>query len=146
MTGRYPWPTGAQHARKGPLAYSLLQPHPNIVPLLVAQMPIGPNARRPRERATRVFLDNGFPPALTARGYSAVMNYVLGASHRIASGRPPPAGAHLRDFYKAMEPGSFSATVAVAEVLPIVSEEEAFRFGLDLLLEGLAAVRAKQQA
>jgi AcrR family transcriptional regulator len=130
-------------ARQSTALYHLLQHHPRVVPLLVAQVPVGPNARRLRERALQVFLDGGFPPALAARAYSAIMNYVLGAAHRISDGGPLLQAQQLRAFYRGMASTDFSATNAVAEVLPMVSEEEEFMFGLELLLEGLAVIRGQ---
>ncbi|MEN9543748.1 MAG: hypothetical protein RLZZ598_581, partial [Pseudomonadota bacterium] len=44
--------------------YRVLQAHPGVVPLLMAQIPVGPNALAHRERAIAFLLANGFSAQL----------------------------------------------------------------------------------
>ncbi|CAH2812765.1 MAG: hypothetical protein CBARDMAM_7271 [uncultured Caballeronia sp.] len=81
-------------ASAGAAIFKVLQAHPTIVPLLVSQIPVGPNALAQRERAVAFMLACGFSPELAARAYSAVMHYVFGyASQLPASGSLQQSGA-----------------------------------------------------
>lgn len=126
--------------------YRVLRAHPKVVPLLVSQIPVGPNGLANRERAIAVLLASGFPPNLAARAYSAIAHYVVGfASQLHAAGSPDPAeSSQLRDFYRGLDKKAYPATVAIADYLPGISDEEEFRFGLRLIVEGLAQSRPRK--
>lgn len=123
--------------------YGLLQSHPNVVPLLVAQIPVGPNALANREKAIRLLLGNGFSPRAAARAYSSIMHYVVGFATQLRAngGLHPSESVQLRDYYRGLDRKSFPATVAVADHLPRISDDEEFRFGLQLMIEGLSRHR-----
>lgn len=130
--------------RSAEVLYRLLRKHPLIVPLLLAQIPIGPNALMQRERAIAVLLGSGFSAALAARAYSALMHYVLGAARQLGASSPRQVtGFQLRDYYRSLDASAFGATVLVADHLPMISDEEEFHFGLQLVIEGLAVYRRK---
>lgn len=119
--------------------YRKLKAHPNLVPLLVSQVPVGPNALRIRELGLRVLLANGFPPRLAAQTYTTVAHYVIGfASQQHEAGAPESReSADLRRFYEKLDPTAFPATFAVAQHLPGTSADDEFHFGLKLIIDGL---------
>lgn len=129
-------------AAAGAALFKVLQAHPTIVPLLVSQIPVGPNALVQRERAVAFLLACGFSPDLAARTHSAVMHYVFGfASQLPASGPLQQSGqSQLRKFYRGLDKHSYPAIVAVAEHLPMISDDEEFLFGLQLVIRGLESL------
>jgi AcrR family transcriptional regulator len=136
--------TWQQAIARGASAFSeVLQNHPNALPLLVFQVPVGPNALLNRERSVAVLLACGFPLDLAARAYTAVAHYVVGfALQQRAPGAPQREdAAKLRDFYRALDANTYPATVAAADELTSVPLDEEFRFGLQLVLDGIELAR-----
>jgi len=131
-------------ARRAGALYEVLKNHPNALPLLVSEVPVGPNALINRERSMAVLLACGFPLDLAARAYTAVAHYVVGfALQQHAPGAPQPKdAARLRDFYRALDAKTYPATVAAADELTSVPLDEEFRFGLQLVLDGIERRRA----
>jgi TetR/AcrR family tetracycline transcriptional repressor len=126
----------------GAVAHSMfkaLSRHGKVAPLLIEEVPMGPNAMRLRESCIAVLLAGGFPPSLAARSWATLGRYVVGFATQING---HGASSHLadtklsRDFHD-LAPALFPATVAVADSLPVPLEEE-FAFGLDLILTGLS--------
>ena len=117
----------------------MLKSHPNAPPLFVSQVPVGPNALRYRERIVSALLAHGFPLDLAARSYTAVAHYVLGfVLQQHAPGAPQREDpAKLRNFYGALDANTYPATVAAADELTNVALDEEFRFGLQLVLDGI---------
>jgi AcrR family transcriptional regulator len=130
-------------ARGAVAFYEVLKNHPNALPLLLSQVPIGPNALIHRERSLSVLLACGFPPDLAARAYTAVAHYVVGfALQEHAPGAPQREdAARLCDFYRALDGEIYPATVATADELTGVPLDEEFRFGLQLILDGIERTR-----
>lgn len=135
-----------QHATAGGASalYDALKNHPNALPLLVSQVPVGPNALINRERSMAVLLACGFPLDLAARAYTAVAHYVVGfALQQLAPGAPQREdAARLGDFYRALDAETYPATVAAADELTSVPLDEEFRFGLQLVLDGIECRRS----
>jgi len=135
-----------QHAtaRGAGALYGVLKNHPNALPLLVSQVPVGPNALIIRERALAVLLACGFPSDLAARAYTAVAHYVVGfALQQHSPGAPQHEdAARLRDFYETLDADTYPATVAAADELTNVAPDEEFRFGLQLVLDGIERRRS----
>jgi AcrR family transcriptional regulator len=119
--------------------YETLRRHPNVLPLLIAQVPVGPNGLVNRERVMRLLLGHGFPVALAARAFTAIGHYVVGfAIQQHGPGAPGPHdGDQLRAFYQALDPAEYPATTAAADDLTNVPLDEEFSLGLDLILTGL---------
>ena len=119
--------------------YRLLSAHPNVVPLVVSQVPVGPNGLRLRERLIAVLLSSGFPPRLAARAYTTIAHYVIGfASQQRAAGAPESAeSVDLLRFYHDLDAKLYPATIKVAEYLPGASADDEFHFGLNLVISGL---------
>jgi AcrR family transcriptional regulator len=130
-------------ARGAGAFYEALKSHANALPLLVSQVPVGPNALLNRERSVAVLLACGFPLDLAARAYTAVAHYVVGFALQGAPGAPQlEDAAKLRDFYRALDANTYPATVAAADELTSVPVDEEFRFGLQLVLDGIELARA----
>jgi AcrR family transcriptional regulator len=116
-----------------------LKSHPNIAPLLLAQVPVGPNATALRELALQVLLDAGFSPPVAIRCYATFARFVLGFA--IQFNGAEAAYGTLFDVYGHLNEEDFPASAAVASHVPVPLDEE-FTFGLDLLLTGLASLRS----
>jgi hypothetical protein len=104
---------------------------------------VGPNALTNRERSLAVLIARGFSPDLAARAYTAVAHYVLGFALQQHAPRALQRedAARLRDFYRALDAESYPATVAAANELTGVPLDEEFRFGLQLVLDGIERTR-----
>ncbi|WP_228447451.1 TetR/AcrR family transcriptional regulator [Streptomyces paludis] len=128
--------------------YGTLCRHPQALPLLAAQVPVGPNGLRGRERLITLFLSHGFPIDLAARAFTAVGHYVIGfAIQQHGPGTPhPEEHSQLRNYYNSLDPELYPATTAAAYELTSVPLHEEFRFGLDLLLDGLEKARGQLPA
>ncbi|GAA3245601.1 TetR/AcrR family transcriptional regulator [Nonomuraea helvata] len=119
--------------------YDTLRRHPHVLPLLVAQVPVGPNGLAHRERVLRLLLGHGFPIGLAARAFTAVGHYVIGFAIQqfgTASASPDEA-PQLLAFYRDLDPAVYRATVSAAEELTTVPLDEEFHFGLTLIISGL---------
>ncbi len=128
--------------------YDTLCRHPNALSLLAAQVPVGPNGLRARERLITLFLSHGFSVELAARAFTAIGHYVIGfAIQQHGTGTPSPEDhLQLRDYYRSLDPGSYPAIMAAADALTSIPLHEEFRFGLDLLLDGLEQTRLKSSS
>ncbi|MFF3850504.1 TetR/AcrR family transcriptional regulator [Streptomyces sp. NPDC002328] len=119
--------------------HDTLRRHPHAIPLLAAQLPVGPNGLRAREWLGGLLLGHGFSVPLAARAFTAIGHYVIGFAIQQHSPRTssPEDQRQLRNYYHSLDPAAYPATTAAADELTSVSPHEEFRFGLDLLLDGL---------
>ncbi|MGB6049599.1 MAG: TetR/AcrR family transcriptional regulator [Rhodococcus sp. (in: high G+C Gram-positive bacteria)] len=126
-----PWPdalhTVAQHM------YSTLSLHAKAAPLLIEQVPTGPQALMQREMCIARLLAAGFEPKLAARTYTTLAHYVLGFAVQIADDSVDPDVVRR---FRSLDTTAFPATVAVADHLSAPLDDE-FAFGLHLMIEGL---------
>ncbi|WP_433760344.1 TetR/AcrR family transcriptional regulator [Nocardia sp. CA-135398] len=119
--------------------FSVLHRHRGIAPLLIEQVPVGPNSLALRERVLAMLLANGFPPKSAALVYATIARYAIGFAAQLqghdteANVNPAP----LTALYRQLDPARFPATIAVADCLPTQTLESEFRFGLQLLVAGL---------
>jgi len=116
-----------------------LSRHLNICPLLVGEIPMGPNAMRLREYTIAALLDNGFSSKLAARSWATLGRFVVGFAmqargHGAAVGIKDP---RFHSMFRDLDATQFPATARVAKSLPVSLEDE-FTFGLDLILDGLS--------
>ena len=117
--------------------FDALRRHPNVAPLLVERIPMGPNAMAGRERVIALLLDSGFPPELAARFYATMARHILGFAIQLTG--PSTAGlgyAVVSDQFHGVDPAEFPATLRVADHMPVPLEVE-FEFGLELVIDGL---------
>jgi AcrR family transcriptional regulator len=131
------WQVACRAGARG--LYRTLTQHPNAIPLFVKQVPIGPGALAARERGIAVLLAAKFPPELAARSYTALAHFVVGfAIQRHTQETPgPETDSRLRAYYRSLDPRTYPATTAVAELLPGATIDEEFEFGLSLIIDGL---------
>jgi AcrR family transcriptional regulator len=135
-----PYPTWQHACRAGAIAlYTALTQHPNAIPQLAKHVPAGPSALHARERSIAMLLAAGFPPELAARGYTALAHFVIGFASQqpIDKTADPERARRLRAYYRSLDPRSFPAITAVADLLPGATVDEEFQFGLNLIIDGL---------
>jgi AcrR family transcriptional regulator len=123
--------------------FDVLRQHPNVAPLLGADVLIGPYAMAGREGLIAILLDNGFPPALAARSYATLARYILGFAIQLTSHREDLDDVGLSQVFHNLDPRQFPATVKVADSLPVSLEDE-FSFGLELIIDGLTQTLARE--
>lgn len=122
--------------------FDTLSRHRNVAPLLIGQVPVGPNAMALRELCIAALLDGGFPPRLAALAYATLARQVLGFAIQVSGHRAEAAldEAGLSARFRELDPSLFPATAAVADSLPVPLDDE-FAFALELILAGLGQLR-----
>lgn len=126
-----PWPEALETV--GHHMYSTLSLHAKAAPLLIEQVPTGPQALVQREMCIARLLAAGFEPKLAARTYTTMAHFVLGFAVQIADDSVDP---DVVRHFRALDTTAFPATVAVAHHLSASIDDE-FAFGLRLMIEGL---------
>ena len=124
--------------------HRVLTEHPNALPLLVSQIPIGPNALARREQSIATLVRLGFSPRLAARAYTTIAQYVIGSAVVQAGSPGPEDTAALAAYYRTLDPKTYPLTVAAADTLTATSPEDGFRQGLELLLDGIDCSHRQQ--
>jgi TetR/AcrR family transcriptional regulator, tetracycline repressor protein len=126
--------------------FDVLRHHPNVAPLLVERIPIGPNAMAGREHIIALLLDSGFEPELAARSYATVARHVLGFAIQLTTpagaGQTETDDATASNQFHGVNPAEFPATIRVADHMPVPLEEE-FEFGLELIINGLTQMQRR---
>jgi hypothetical protein len=90
-------------------------------------------------------LVSGFPPEAAARAFTTVGHYVIGFVAQLGGeGGHGGSKQEIREFFASLDPAQFPATSAAAPYLPSSLEDE-FRFGLQLIVDGLAKHLAERQ-
>ncbi|MET9674895.1 TetR/AcrR family transcriptional regulator [Streptomyces sp. NPDC006482] len=119
--------------------HDILRAHPHTLPLLTAQVPVGPHGLAQRERVLSALLTHGLPVDLAARAFTAVTHYVIGfAAQQFGPAAAPDDGPGLAAFYRGLDPAAYPTVLRAAESLTSVPVDEEFDFGLGLLVHGLA--------
>ena len=121
--------------------FDVLRQHRNLAPLLVEDVPLGPNAMVVREGLIGIMLENGFSPTLAARSYATLARYILGFAIQITGTSRDLDDAGLNQVVHNLDPRQFPATVKVADHLPVPLDDE-FAFGLELIIDGLTQTLA----
>src|SRR3954449_4768737 len=113
-----------------------LDAHPNVLPLLVGRLPVGPQALTIRERSLAALTEHGFSQALAARAFTTLLQYVVGSAVTQAGSPAPDEAAAIRDYYRSL--GAVHPHVAAAaEALTHTPREAGFVEGLDIVLDGI---------
>ncbi|HEY2057408.1 MAG TPA: TetR/AcrR family transcriptional regulator [Amycolatopsis sp.] len=122
-----------------------LKDHPKVAALFGDQVPLGPRALAGREAAIGILLAGGFSAAAAARAYAAIGHYVVGFAVQLRAGGMSDEAENqdIREFCGALDPERYPATVTAAPYLPISLPDE-FRFGLQLIVDGLANHLARE--
>ena len=116
---------------------SVLVRHPNMLPLLVAQLPMGPNALAIRERIVGMLSGFGFSPPLAARAYNTLAQYVLGSAITQPGSSRPEEAAAIGGYYRGLDPTAYPHIVSAADALTTMRLEEGFLAGLEIVLDGI---------
>jgi hypothetical protein len=118
--------------------------HPEIAARVVDRPSLGPAALRIGEYGIGRLRSAGFADTDAEHGANLVVVYALGFAALEVPRRAGGDGEHsarLHDAYATLSPDEFPHTAALRpSPLGLVSEEQ-FDFGLDCLLDGLAARR-----
>jgi AcrR family transcriptional regulator len=138
----FSWQETCLHAAQA--IFEVLSRHKNVAPLLVGQVPMGPNAMLHRERLIAILLDNGFPPRLAAMAYTTLAHYVLGFAMQLQPDRSVEAPDDVQ-VSASFRGSQFPATSAVADYLPTPLNVE-FAFGAELIVRGLGELRERPNA
>jgi AcrR family transcriptional regulator len=142
-----PPPRGWQDAlrRRFLLFHRALSDHPNLLPLLASQVPVGPNGLAVREETITELATFGFPVALAARVYTTLGHYVIGflAQAHAPEALAPGQAAALRAYYRGLDPMLYPSTVVAADALTTVSPQDEFLEGLQFILDGIEAARSR---
>ena len=122
-----------------------LSEHPNLLPLLVSQTPIGPHGLAVREESISMLVRFGFSPRLAARAYTTLAHYVIGfAVQQFAPGASgDEEAAALGDYYRQLDPERYPWTLAAAKDLTSVSLQDEFLEGLEFILDGIDHARRR---
>jgi AcrR family transcriptional regulator len=124
-----------------------LKRHPACIGPATVRPTVGPNALRLMDTALGIFRDAGFSDEDAADAYFTVSNFVTGFSaFQAASTLGPTERAAILDYLAKLPPGRYPNIVALGPRVFSASLDERFRFGLDSLLEGLAARIASRSA
>ncbi|MEU0517239.1 helix-turn-helix domain-containing protein [Streptosporangium sp. NPDC006007] len=77
-------------------------------------------------------------------GKDELMTYVIcfAAQQHGPGSADPDSGPKLRKYYQRLDPAAYPAIAAADELISVPLDEE-FRFGLDLIMEGLDRVRGR---
>jgi AcrR family transcriptional regulator len=127
---------------------SVLAKHQGAAVLLAARAPIGPQGLRFMEGVLGALGDAGFGGHQRALAYAALTSYTIGQT--VLEGRRTPTspknrsshgdqlarlGGLLRGVPRARYPGVFESAADLSEL----TDEQAFDYGLQLMLDGLEA-------
>jgi AcrR family transcriptional regulator len=113
--------------------------HPNLVTLVLGQNSSTPGLFNMRERMLTALLDAGFSEATALHTLGVFCNYTLGFAGAQAVAAPIDLPERIREL-----PGAeFPSLSNLAEIYAIHLDDEAFTFGLELLISGLQAEIAR---
>jgi AcrR family transcriptional regulator len=113
--------------------------HPNLVTLVLGQNSSTPGLFHMRERMLTALLDAGFTEAIAMRTLGVFCNYTLGFAGAQAMAAPIDLPERIRELPDA----EFPSLSGLAEIYAIHLDDEAFTFGLELLISGLQAETTK---
>ena len=119
--------------------HEALSSRPKLLPLIAAEVPIGPNGLAAREAVITELIAYGFEIDLAARVYTTLAHYTVGfAVQQHAPGAPTRAEAsELRRYYRNLDSDRFPSTRAAAQALTGVSARDEFLEGLQFILDGI---------
>ncbi|HEY0346126.1 MAG TPA: TetR/AcrR family transcriptional regulator C-terminal domain-containing protein, partial [Solirubrobacteraceae bacterium] len=117
--------------------------HPNVLPLLVGRLPVGPHALTIRERSLAALTERGFSQELAARAFTTLLQYVVGAAVTQAGSPTPGEAAAIRDYYHSLDAAVYPHVAAAAEALTHAPREAGFVEGLEIVLDGIDRTRRR---
>ncbi|MDQ3987097.1 MAG: TetR/AcrR family transcriptional regulator C-terminal domain-containing protein [Actinomycetota bacterium] len=120
----------------------VLLSHPNVIPLMTVKPDVSPESFRPIEFAMEILRTAGFDPVTALHAHWLLVGFTMGhVSFQAAStfADPDAAVLEIEERKRVLSEDEFPR---LYEVFPYLAEcdfDSAFHFGLDVLLEGLAA-------
>jgi AcrR family transcriptional regulator len=117
--------------------------HPNVLPLLVGRLPVGPHALTIRERSLAALTERGFSQELAARAFTTLLQYVVGSAVTQAGSPAPDEAAAIRDYYRSLDAAAYPHVAAAAEALTHTPREAGFVEGLEIVLDGIDRIRRR---
>jgi AcrR family transcriptional regulator len=117
--------------------------HPNVLPLLVGRLPLGPQALTIRERSLSALTERGFSQELAARAFTTLLQYVVGSAMTQAGSPAPDEAAAIRDYYRSLDASEYPHVAAAAEPLTLTPLEAGFAEGLAIVLDGIDRLRRR---
>jgi AcrR family transcriptional regulator len=117
------------------LLHSICRRHPNLPAHIIGTTSTSPGLFRLRERMLDTLLNAGFEHVTALHALGVLIGYVLGFTGAQASAAP---GA-LRERLSDLPAADFPRLHQVAAVYPAHLSDEAFDYGLELILHGLRA-------
>ncbi len=125
-------------------ARDVLVRHPWSVPLLESRTSPGPATLRHHEAMLGYFFDAGFSPPLTAHAYAIVDSYVYGFALQeatVSAGADADTTAQIAARFTPEEYPHLRRLATEHVMQPGYRFGDSFEFGLDILLDGIAAAR-----
>src|SRR3954453_419056 len=120
-----------------------LSAHPNVLPLLLGRLPIGPDALTTPGRSPTAPPERGFSHELAARAFTTLLQYVVGAAVTQAGDPAPDEAAAIRDYYRSLDAAAYPHVAAAAEALTHTPHEAGFAEGLEIVLDGIDRTRRR---
>jgi AcrR family transcriptional regulator len=117
--------------------------HPNVLPLLVGRLPIGPHALTIRERSLAALTERGFSRELAARAFTTLLQYVVGSAVTQAGSPAPVEAAAVRDYSRSLDAAAYPHVAAAAAALTRTPVEAGFVEGLEIVLDGIDRIRRR---
>jgi AcrR family transcriptional regulator len=119
--------------------------HSAIMPLLGSAQLLGPNSMVGREFALRLLVDAGLSAEDAVRAYLAVTHFVFAEVQQDIrhAARNRTQRRALRELFASQDEERFPTVVACADALAQHSSDEEFEFGLQALLDRIAAMTGR---
>lgn len=140
------WRQGCEKIARG--TFEAFRRHRRAALLLADHIPVGLNSAGVRERTLAVLLDAGLDVPVAARAGAMIGHLVLGFAVQLGGDRDVTDSDReiLRQSVRALDLTLFPATAAVkrARWRPTTVEEE-FAFALEMVLDGLSALRGRSE-
>jgi AcrR family transcriptional regulator len=130
----------------------VLTSHRDIARVSLGAIPVGPNVLRVIEWMHALLREAGLPDRVVALVGDLFGLYVGAHSYEESLGLASPTGedlppeqilAMLRDYWESLPPADFPHTLALLDHLFSGGPDERFEFGLDVIVRGLASLRAE---
>lgn len=118
---------------------SVLRAHPRVLPLFATRSAVTPTSFEHVESVLQTLHALGFSTERALSALNVLVAYVVG--HSIASYATEPPDQRSAADYARLDPEKFPRVSEAARYLPTRDAEREFEFGLDALVEGIAAGR-----
>jgi AcrR family transcriptional regulator len=137
------WPEQVKEVARQ--AYRAFSAHINIALVVLATIPTGPNALRIEERLLAILFAGGVPPQPAAWFIDRLFLYIAADAYQgsLHLARQRASGLEvriqLRDYYQSLPADRFPNLTGHAEEMMPGGADERFEFGLEMLVNGIAA-------